>query len=95
VDDIVGKLNGLSQEELRRIEEFETKNANRATILKKISSLRTQEPWPGYDNLTVPEIRSELEHAPEGRLTKVREYERSHKNRTSVIDLTDREKANA
>lgn len=95
VEEIVGKLNGLSQEELRRIEEFETKNANRSTILKKIGGLRTQEPWPGYDSLTVPEIRSELENAPESRLTKVREYERSHKNRSSVIDLTERETANA
>ena len=95
VDEIVGKLNGLSQEDLRRIEEFETKNANRSTIMKKIGALRTQEPWPGYDALTVPEIKSELEHAPESRLTKVRDYERNHKNRTSVIDLTERETANA
>lgn len=95
VDDIVGKLNGLSQEDLRRIEEFETKNANRSTILKKIGGLRTQEPWPGYDSLTVPEIRSELENAPESRLNKVRGYERNHKNRASVIDLTERETTNA
>ncbi|MEA2517229.1 MAG: hypothetical protein QOG16_1067 [Actinomycetota bacterium] len=92
-DEIVGRLNGLAQEDLRAIEQYETKNANRATVLRKLESLRTQEPWPGYDGLTVPEIRSELQHAPEGRLAKVREYERAHKNRTSVIDLTERETA--
>jgi ferritin-like metal-binding protein YciE len=92
-EEIVGRLNGLSQEDLRAIEQYETKNANRATILRKLESLRTQEPWPGYDGLTVAEIRSELQHAPKGRLAKVREYERAHKNRTSVIDLTERETA--
>ena len=95
VDEIVGKLSDLSQEELRRIEQFESKNSNRSTVLKKIQGLRTQEPWPGYDNLTVAEIKTELNHAPEGRLNKVRAYERSHKNRTSVIDLTERESVDA
>lgn len=95
VDDIVGRLGNLSQEELRRIEQYETKNSNRSTVLKRIKNLKTQEPWPGYDGLTVAEIKSELNHAPEGRLKKVREYERAHKNRTSVIDLTERETANA
>jgi hypothetical protein len=95
VDEIVGRLSDLSQEELRRIEQFESKNANRSTVLKKIESLRTQEPWPGYDGLTVAEIKTELTNAPEGRLNKVRTYERSHKNRTSVIDLTERESVDA
>ena len=95
VDDVVGRLGNLSQEELRRIEQYESKNANRSTVLKKLESLRTQEPWPGYDGLTVAEIKSELSRAPEGRLRNVREYERAHKNRTSVIDLTERETANA
>lgn len=95
VDEIVGKLNGLSQEELRRIEEYESKNSNRSTVLRKIEGLRTQEPWPGYDSLTVTEIKDHLANAPEGRLVKVREYERSHKNRTSVIDLMERETADA
>jgi ferritin-like metal-binding protein YciE len=94
VDDIVGKLSGLSQEELRRIEQYEAKNSNRATVLKKIEGLKTQEPWPGYDGLTVAEIKDELQHAPAGRITKVRDYERTHKNRRSVIDLTERETAN-
>ena len=93
--DIVGRLGSLTQEDLRRIEQYETKNANRATVLKKIEGLRTQEPWPGYDGLTVAEIKTELNHAPEGRLKNVREYERAHKNRTSVIELTERETANA
>lgn len=95
VDEITSKLSGLSQEELLRIEQYESKNSNRSTVLKKIEGLRTQEPWPGYDSLTVPEIKDQLANAPQGRLDKVREYERTHKNRTSVIDLTDRETVDA
>lgn len=95
VDDIAGRLKDLSQEDLRKIEQYETKNANRTTVLKRIEGLRTQEPWPGYDKLTVTEIKTELTHAPAARVAKVREYERSHKNRTSVIDLTERETVDA
>ena len=92
-DEIVDRLRDLSQEDLQKIEAYESKNANRSTILKRVETLRTQEPWPGYDSLTVAEIKQRLTGAPEARLQKVREYERSHKNRTSVIDLTDRESA--
>lgn len=92
-DDVVGRLKDLTQEELRAVEQYESKNANRSTVLKRIESLRTQEPWPGYDSLTVAEIRGQLDGAPASRLEKVRTYERAHKNRSSVIELTDRETA--
>lgn len=91
VDEVVGRVKDLSQEDLRLVERFETKNANRSTILKRIASLRVQEPWPGYDNLTVTEIKDQLRDAPAARREKVRAYERAHKDRSSVIDLTDRE----
>ncbi len=94
-EDIVSKLSALSQEELRRVEQYEAKNANRSTVLKKIESLRAQEPWPGYDSLTVTETKDQLVDASESRMNKVRDYERGHKNRSSVIDLTKRETADA
>ena len=90
-DEIVGRLKDLSQEELRAIESYEAKNSNRSTILKRVESLKATEPWPGYDNLTVVEIKEELRNAPAGRIDKVRTYERAHKDRRSVIDLTERE----
>lgn len=90
-DDVVSRLKDLSQEELRAVEQYEAKNANRSTVLRRVASLRTQEPWPGYDSLTVAEIREQLSNAPASRLQKVRDYERAHKDRTSVIDLTERE----
>ena len=90
-DEIVSRLKDLSQEELAAVEQYESKNANRSTILKRTAALRTQEPWPGYDSLTVAEIKEQLTGAPASRLEKVRPYERAHKNRSSVIELTDKE----
>ena len=94
-DEIVTRLKDLSQEELRLIEQYEAKNANRSTILRRLETLRAQEPWPGYDSLTVADLKEKLSDAPATRLEKVRNYERAHKNRASVIDLTERETADA
>ena len=93
--EIVEKLAGLSQVELAKIDSYERKNANRTTILSRASSLRGDEPWPGYDELSVSEIRSVLDEANEDRVKRARAYERAHKDRAGVIDVTDRELAKA
>jgi ferritin-like metal-binding protein YciE len=50
------------------------------------------EPWPGYDELGVAEIRSALAtNGDAKRAGQVRAYERSHKNRVGVIQATERE----
>jgi ferritin-like metal-binding protein YciE len=53
------------------------------------------EPWPGYDEMTVAEIKTRLDDASASLLLAVREYERRNKNRTTVIDATERETTNA
>jgi ferritin-like metal-binding protein YciE len=93
--EIVEKLAHLSQVELAKVDSYERKNDNRTTILSRITSLRGDEPWPGYDELSVEEIRGVLDEGNEGRAKLVRSYERSHKNRTGVIDASDRELAKA
>jgi ferritin-like metal-binding protein YciE len=50
---------------------------------------RDGEPWPGYDEQTVEEIRKALEEADERRAKEVRSYERSHKKRSGVIEATE------
>jgi hypothetical protein len=63
-------------------------------VLSRISSLRGDEPWPGYDELTAAEVQAVLsEGDDEERLTQVRAYERSHKNRAGVLKATEREPA--
>jgi ferritin-like metal-binding protein YciE len=94
-DEIVEKLSGLSQVELAKIDSYERKNENRKTILSRVTSLRGDEPWPGYDELSVSEIRSVLDEGDEARIKRVRTYERSHKNRLGVIEASERELAKA
>ena len=94
-DEIVSRLRDLTQEELAEIRAYETTNQNRKTVLERIDALEEREPWPGYDSLTVDEISSKLSSASDEIVGRVRDYERGHKNRSSVIKLTDKERAGA
>jgi ferritin-like metal-binding protein YciE len=93
--EIIDRLGQLSQIDLAKIEAYERRNQDRSTILGKIATLRDREPWPGYDELNVEEIRTVLSEGGEDRLGEVRSYERSHKNRAGVIQVTEREPAHA
>jgi ferritin-like metal-binding protein YciE len=93
--EIIEKLSDVSQVDLAKIDSYERRNENRKTILSRITSLRGDEPWPGYDELSVAEIRAVLDEGDEDRIKRVRSYERSHKNRTGVIDASERELAKA
>ncbi|MGI8594049.1 MAG: DUF892 family protein [Solirubrobacteraceae bacterium] len=89
-DEIVGKVSDLSQIELAKVDSYERKHENRTTILGKITSLRGDEPWPGYDELSVAEIESVLGEGDDERAKEVRSYERAHKNRAGVLKATER-----
>ncbi len=89
--EIVETLPRLSQIDLAKIDSYERKNQNRTTILSRITGLRDDEPWPGYDDLNIDEIRAEMDNGDEERVKNVRSYEGSHKNRSGVIDAARRE----
>jgi ferritin-like metal-binding protein YciE/uncharacterized protein (DUF433 family) len=89
--EILEKLPHLSQVDLAKIDSYERRNENRTTVLSRITGLRGEEPWPGYDELSVEEIRAALDAGDEERAKRVRSYERSHKNRSGVIDVAERE----
>ena len=89
--DILEKLPELSQVDLAKVDAYERKNENRSTIKSKIDSLQGDEPWPGYDELRVDEIRAVLSEGDEQRIKHVRDYERKHKARAGVIQATERE----
>jgi ferritin-like metal-binding protein YciE len=90
-DEITGRLGGLSQIDLAKIDAYERKNQNRTTVLSRVASLRGDEPWPGYDELTAAEVQSALSEADDERVEQARLYERAHKNRASVLKATERE----
>ena len=95
VDDVTAKLPELSQIEIAKIDAYERRTQNRATVLSRVSSLRADEPWPGYDELTVGEIDEALRAADGDVVTRVRAYERAHKGRKSVLQATERKTATA
>ena len=94
-DEITSRLPELSQIDLAKIDSYEGRNQNRSTVLDRISTLRGNEPWAGYDELTVAEIQSALSDSDDERAQQVRTYERAHKNRAGVLQTVKRELSNA
>jgi ferritin-like metal-binding protein YciE len=91
VEELQGKLAELSQVELAKVNAYERKNQNRSTVTGRIDSLQGDEPWSGYDELGVDEVRAVLSEGDEQRIKDVLAYERKHKARAGVIQATDRE----
>jgi ferritin-like metal-binding protein YciE len=94
-DEVQDKLAELSQIDLAKIDAYERKNQKRSTVTSRIDALQGDEPWPGYDELSVDEVRAVLSEGDEQRLKDVRAYERNHKARAGVIQATERELSNA
>jgi ferritin-like metal-binding protein YciE len=94
-DEIIGRLADLSQIDLGKIDAYERRHQNRSTVLSRIDTLRGDEPWAGYDELTAAEVQAVLSEADDERAEQVRAYERSHKNRAGVLKAAERELATA
>ena len=95
-EDVGGRLAGLSQSDLAAVDAYERTHGDRSTIRGRIESLQGDEPWQGYDELTVDEIRAALsEGEDEERADAVRTYERAHKNRAGVMSAVEREASTA
>ncbi len=94
-DEITSRLSDLSQIDLAKIDSYERRNQKRTTILSRITALRGDEPWPGYDELTAADVQSAIADADADRRSTVRSYERAHKNRVGVLRATDRDLATA
>lgn len=94
-DEITSRLPSLSQIDLAKVEAYERKQQSRATVLERISSLKGDEPWAGYDELNAAEVQSVLAEGDDERAKQVRSYERAHKNRAGVLKAAEREHSNA
>lgn len=94
-EEVTSKLTELSQIDLAKVDSYERKNQDRSTVTSKLSSLRGEEPWPGYDELTAAEVRAALDSADEERVKSVRSYERAHKNRAGVLKAAESELTHA
>jgi ferritin-like metal-binding protein YciE len=94
-EEIVAKLSELSQTDLAKVDSYERRHENRTTVLDRVSSLRGDEPWPGYDDLSAADVQAALGEADDDRAKTVRSYERAHKGRAGVLKAAERELANA
>jgi hypothetical protein len=83
--EVIEKLPGFSQRDLREVDTYENAHQARQTVLQRIESLREPEPVAGYDELTVPEVQEQLTAGDQARAASVRDYERSHKKRDGVL----------
>ena len=83
--EIIERLPQFSQVELGEVAAFEQSHQARQTILQRIDTLRAQEPTPGYDELTAADIETLLAAGDDDLATRVRDYERSHKDRSGVL----------
>ena len=89
-DDIVSRLKGFSQRELRLIDAYERKNGNRTTITDRIGKLLGEQPWAGYDEQDVDAVAAKLDTVDSDTARKAKSYERDRKDRAGVIQAADK-----
>jgi len=94
-EQIAKRLPGLSQVDLTQVEVYERGTHDRTTVLDRIGSLRGDEPWAGYDEMTAGQIIERLRDADAELTAKARDHERAHKRRATVLRAAERELANA
>lgn len=88
-EEIVKRLPSLSQIDLAKVDGFERRHQDRTTITDRVQSLLGDEPWPGYDEQNVQEIRKALDGADSSKAREVADYERRHKDRNGVLQATE------
>ena len=94
-EEIAKRLPELSQVDLTKVEFYERKSQGRSTVLDRAATLRGDEPWAGYDEMTADEVVERLRDSDDELVAKVRDYERAHKHRTTVMRAVERELTHA
>ena len=89
-EQIVAKLPEQPQTVLARIATYEQAKDKRAPVLERIAALTGPEPAPGYDALTDDEAQKLVTNGSATLAAAVRDYERRHKDRASVIETAVR-----
>jgi hypothetical protein len=83
---VTDHLSQLSQVELATVETYERAHGNRPAVLDKLRYMRSREPLPGYDALTLDEIAKALSGADAETVKAVRDNERKFANRRQVME---------
>lgn len=88
-DEIVDRLDDLTQNDLARVYAYEAAKRQRVTILRAVEAKLTDLPIPGYDAMTVEEIAERLGGLAQHELETLRAYEERTKNRRTVLERID------
>jgi len=89
-DEIVAKLPEQPQTVLAQVAVYEKAKDNRATVLQRVAALSGPEPAPGYDELNAEDAQKLVTNGNADLAAAVRDYERRHKDRSSVIEAAVR-----
>jgi hypothetical protein len=89
-DELVAKLPEQSQATLVQVAAYEQAHDKRSTVLERVAALTGPEPAPGYDELTADEAQKLLTSGDAALASAVRDYERRHKARASVLEAAAR-----
>jgi hypothetical protein len=89
-DELVAKLPEQSQATLVQVAAYEQAHDKRSTVLERVAALTGPEPAPGYDELTADEAQKLLTSGDAALASAVRDYERRHKGRASVLEAAAR-----
>jgi hypothetical protein len=89
-DELVAKLPEFSQAQLVQVAAYERAHDKRATVLDRVTALTGPEPAPGYDELTADEAQKLVTGGDAELAATVRDYERRHKDRASVVEAAVR-----
>jgi len=89
-EELVAKLPEQSQATLAQVAAYERAHDKRSTVLERVAALTGPEPAPGYDELTADDVQKLLTGGDAELATAVRDYERRHKARASVLEAAAR-----
>ena len=89
-EELVAKLPEQPQATLVQVAAYEQAHDKRTTVLERVAALTGAEPAPGYDELNADEVQKLLTGGDAALATAVRDYERRHKSRASVLEAAAR-----
>ena len=84
--EIGDRLSDLSQVELEAVEAYERSHKDRPKVLDKLRFMRSDEPLPGYDEMSPEQITEALADADAETVKAVRDYERKFGRRSEVME---------
>jgi hypothetical protein len=85
-ENVRARLAALSQVDLGVVESYERDHRNRPAVLDKLRYMRTSEPFPGNDALSLEQITDALADADATTVKAVRDYERKFRHRPDVMN---------